>query len=117
VGVMGYGFFCGGDPRRFYPDPEASTEAERAQHQADCEACDRGERPDVNGKAPHFRTDNDGAVMHVVPAGYGLGSYDDDDGDFDDDDLPDLPHDPYDGCNCETCYEAGVLKRFRGEVH
>jgi hypothetical protein len=113
---MGYGFFCGGDPRRFYPDPEASTEAERAQHKADCEAWDRGEMPDVNGKAPHFRTDDDGAVMHVVPAGYGLGSYDD--ADFEDE-LPDelKPHEPRDGCECKACYEADVLKRFRGEVH
>ena len=113
--MMGYGFFCGGDPRKFHPDPECSTEAERAKHKADCEAWDRGEMPNVNDKAPHFRTDANGGVMHVVPSGYGLGSYDDDDYE---DEMPDemRPHDYRDGCECFACYEAVVLKRFRGEA-
>jgi len=33
-----YGFFHGGDPRDFTPDPEASTEQERTAHQAACSA-------------------------------------------------------------------------------
>lgn len=113
--MMGYGFFCGGDPRKFHPDPECSTEAERAKHKADCEAWDRGEMPNVNDKAPHFRMDANGGVMHVVPSGYGLGSYDDDDYE---DEMPDemRPHDYRDGCECFACYEAVVLKRFRGEA-
>lgn len=31
-----YGSFDGGDPRRFTPDPECSTEAERAAWREDC---------------------------------------------------------------------------------
>ena len=109
--MMGYGFFPGGDPRRFFPDPEASTDAERAKHKADCEAWDRGDMPNVNDKAPHW-TDKDGVVAHVTPAGYGLGVYDEDD---DEDELPPelQPHEPRSDCECDACYEAGVLARFR----
>lgn len=39
-----YGAFPGGDPRLFAPDPEATTEPERAAHKAACEAWKRGER-------------------------------------------------------------------------
>lgn len=66
----GYGFFCGGDPRDFTPDGEASTEAERERHKQDCAAWDRGEQPNVNANAPHFTES-----AHIVPAGYGLGVY------------------------------------------
>lgn len=43
VEEVGYGYFPGGDPREFHPDPECSSEAERAAHKAACEAADRGE--------------------------------------------------------------------------
>lgn len=33
-----YGSFQGGDPRLFCPDPECSTEEDRANHKAACEA-------------------------------------------------------------------------------
>jgi hypothetical protein len=105
-----YGFFPGGDPRDFTPDPECSTDTERAQHKRDCEAWDRGECPNVNAKAPHFKDDT---LCHVTPAGYGLGVYE-----YDEDyDLPDelRPHDFDSTCECWECYEAGVLRRFRGE--
>lgn len=39
----GYGGFHGGDPRDFHPDPECSTDAERAAHDAAVAAMDRGE--------------------------------------------------------------------------
>ncbi len=39
-----YGPFCGGDPRNFEPDPEASTEQQRERHRKACEAWERGER-------------------------------------------------------------------------
>jgi hypothetical protein len=70
----GYGFFCGGDPRDFYPDQECSTDAEREKHKRDCEAWERGERPNVNGNAPYW-TNSDGIAAHVIPCGYGLGGY------------------------------------------
>lgn len=112
--MTGYGFFPGGDPRKFRPDPEASTDAERAKHKADCDAWDRGEMPNVNANAAHWTTDSDSDIAaHVIPAGYGLGSYDDDDAD--DSEPDDEPH-PYNAaCDCNGCYEARTLARFRGE--
>lgn len=62
VDQVGYGFFCGGDPRRFSPDPECSTAEEQEAHRLACEAWERGERTDVN-------TGCRAAV------GFGLGSY------------------------------------------
>ena len=37
-----YGGFYGGDPRNFSPDPECSTETERAAHAAACAEWDGG---------------------------------------------------------------------------
>jgi len=34
--IQGYGFFPGGDPRDFDPDPECSTEEEREAHRVAC---------------------------------------------------------------------------------
>jgi hypothetical protein len=42
-----YGAVMVEDPRDFHPDPDASTEEERARHRAACEAWDRGERPET----------------------------------------------------------------------
>jgi hypothetical protein len=67
------GFFPGGDPHNFYPDPEASTEAERARHKADCEAWDRGEHTAVPISGWVSPT------VHVTRGAYGLGSYDPED--------------------------------------
>jgi hypothetical protein len=63
----GYGFFCGGDPNDFHPDPESSTEAERALHRAACEAWNSGKgNPNP---APHCAIMNGG----TAPPGFGLG--------------------------------------------
>lgn len=65
----GYGFFCGGDPNDFTPDPECSTEEEQARHKAACEAWNAGKgNPNP---APHCATMNGG----MPPPGFGLGTY------------------------------------------
>lgn len=46
---IGYGAFHGGDPRQFTPDPECSTEEERAAHKAACDAWDRGDEVEIRG--------------------------------------------------------------------
>lgn len=66
---VGYGFFPGGDPRTFSPDPEASTEEEREAHRNDCERAERGERP-VTKTGHELRG---AALVHY--SGYGLGTY------------------------------------------
>lgn len=71
----GYGHCCVDDPRLFHPDPECSTEEERARHKADCEAWNRGERPSVPPVHEPMLNDNGEAVGHVTNGGYGLGSY------------------------------------------
>lgn len=45
--MVSYGMFYGGDPRRFKPDAESSTEAERELHKQHCEAWEQGQRPKV----------------------------------------------------------------------
>ncbi len=81
----GYGFFPGGDPRDFAPDPDCSTEEERAQHAADCAAWNRGERPKraTPGleyvEAGFFKqrdgTPNAAGYAFVERSSYGLGGY------------------------------------------
>ena len=89
-----YGYFLGGDPRNFTVDPECSTDAEKAQHAADCAAWERGEetapivvhaeidttrsiaRQIKGADAVVLERDAEGDVTggHVTRAGYGLGT-------------------------------------------
>lgn len=65
----GYGFFCGGDPNDFSPDPECSTEEERARHAEACRLWNEGKgNPNP---APHCAMMNGG----TPPPGFGLGTY------------------------------------------
>lgn len=66
---VGYGFFPGGDPNEFTPDPECSTEEERARHKSACEEYDKTGQH--SHPAPHCKAMNGG----VEPPGFGLGSY------------------------------------------
>jgi hypothetical protein len=80
---MAYGSFLGGDPRDFEPDPECSTDAERARHAADCAAWDRGEHPRVQVSGVEYLpagmykdrhgNPNAGGYAFVERAAYGLG--------------------------------------------
>lgn len=65
----GYGFFPGGDPNDFHPDPECSTDEERARHAEACRLWNGG-KPNPN-PAPHCATMNGG----TPPPGFGLGTY------------------------------------------
>ena len=75
-----YGDFHGGDPRNFFPDPDASTEKERANHRAACVVWDRWEAGEltlrfnsVSDCSSFF--DNEGQlVMVVTRSQYGLGT-------------------------------------------
>jgi hypothetical protein len=69
----GYGYFPGGDPRDFSPDPDASTEAERTAHKVACDAWDRGERPVTPGPHEHFQEgETNGWITRSF---FGLGVY------------------------------------------
>lgn len=75
LGEETYGRFMGGDPRRFRPDPECSTEEERAKWEADCAAWERGEEQ----HSVKFGHEFQGNAM-LSYAGYGWGTYRTDDG-------------------------------------
>jgi hypothetical protein len=88
VEVIGYGSFPGGDPRRFSPDPECSTEAERDAHRVACARWDAGYRDEY---PTHALYAEGGAVVHVNRSAFGLGVYDDG--------RPE----------CERCHDSGCV--------
>jgi len=77
---MGYGFFVGGDPRKFYPDRESCTDEEIENHKKACEvwndAVERGETPTPESCPSGWIHDEKGnRIAHVLRAPYGIGSY------------------------------------------
>ena len=72
-----YGTFLGGDPNSFSPDPECSTEAERALHKADCEKWTAGQREGLTQtrcyEGPVTYKGRTG-IGRIQPSGYGLGT-------------------------------------------
>jgi hypothetical protein len=72
---VSYGFFPGGDPREFHPDPESSTEEEREAHRLACEAAESGEKTNES-PACQWLVSEDGQSAAVVTHGkFGLGTY------------------------------------------
>jgi hypothetical protein len=76
----GYGFFSGGDPRRFSPAVESCSPAEIDNHKRACalwnEAESRGETPEPEKCLSGLIYDEQGkAVAHVLRAPYGIGCY------------------------------------------
>lgn len=80
-----YGSFPGGDPRDFHPDPECSTEEERALHALHCAAVAAGQKPEVQVSGLEYvepgtykhkdGTPNKGGFAFVERQAYGLGTY------------------------------------------
>ncbi len=68
-----YGFFTGGDPRDFTPDPEGSTDEERAAHKAACEARDADDTVPFLPGTESTTTAGD-VYTHRTRAGFGLGT-------------------------------------------
>lgn len=76
----GYGYFTGGDPRKFYPDLDACSIEEINNHKAACQLWDeaesRGETPTPEDCPSGWLVDNNGKkIMHVLCAPYGIGGY------------------------------------------
>ena len=76
----GYGFFCGGDPRKFYPDTQSCSEAELLNHKLACELWDKmgakGEIPTPEKCPSEWVFDKNGKpIMHILRAPYGIGGY------------------------------------------
>ena len=71
---MIYGFFHGGDPRKFHPDGESNSPQELADHTAACKLWDeaeaRGETPTPESCPSGWNADR---TIHVLRSKYGLG--------------------------------------------
>lgn len=72
-GDVGYGYFHGGDPRDFCPDPECCTEKEIAAHKRACELMDSGAVKFVDGRH-HFPLPDGREGWMTCPA-FGIGTY------------------------------------------
>lgn len=75
----GHGYFCGGDPRKFFPG-EGTTEKEFENHRRACELWNeaeaRGETPEPEKCPSGWVYDESGkAIAHVLRAPYGIGGY------------------------------------------
>lgn len=76
----GYGFFCGGDPRKFSPDHESCSPTEIENHKRACQFWDdaesRGETPEPEKCPSGWIYDDAGkAIAHVLRSPYGIGMY------------------------------------------
>lgn len=76
----GYGFFCGGDPRKFFPDGEGCDPKELENHRRACKLWDeaeaRGETPEPEKCPSGWVYDEQGkAIAHVLRSPYGIGTY------------------------------------------
>lgn len=76
----GYGFYCGGDPRKFNPDYESCSEQEIANHAAACklwnDAEAKGQTPTPEACPSGWIYDKEGKPLtHILRAPYGIGSY------------------------------------------
>jgi hypothetical protein len=81
-GDVVYGYFPGGDPREFTPDPECCTEEEMANYERACKLMDEDKITSVDGRH-HWPIEKDGEVIgHVTHAAFGLGTYTATDGDI-----------------------------------
>jgi hypothetical protein len=77
---VGYGFFCGGDPRMFHPSEDECSEKELLNHKNACRLWDeaeaRGETPTPEACPSGWICDSDGKPLyHVLRAPYGIGTY------------------------------------------
>lgn len=73
---VGYGAFHGGDPRRFTPDPECSTEAEREAHRRACAVWNAGAQMwPIPPDHEIVRSADGQVVMHIARSRFGLGTY------------------------------------------
>lgn len=73
---MGYGFYPGGDPRKFFPDPDMCSPEELANHQLACDAMDEGGVMDWPQGC--IVVVKDGIRRYVNISSFGIGGYNDD---------------------------------------
>lgn len=70
----GYGFFIGGDPRRFTPDEESNTPEELENWRLACEAWDEGRESELLRSGCVFLPN--GEIRNVSRLGLGIYTFD-----------------------------------------
>jgi hypothetical protein len=74
---MIYGYFNGGDPRKFHPDKDMCSQSEIDNHLAACKRfCDAeesGESLPLEPCPSGYSRDKAGSVVHVLVTPYGIG--------------------------------------------
>lgn len=89
-----YGFFPGGDPRDFTPDPDCCTKEEIERWREACAAWNRGERPEILAGCSEEHDAEGRVVKRTLRAPFGVGVYtvqfDDDDYDAPEIDATDM---------------------------
>ncbi len=74
---QGYGFFCGGDPRKFTPDEEVCSEEEIAAHKKACAEWDAGDRTEhePHRHVPLVTGDGRTSGWTSYSGSFGMGAY------------------------------------------
>jgi hypothetical protein len=73
---VGYGYFPGGDPRNFTPDPECCTEQEIKNWERACELMAEGKIDEASGQHHWPIIGKDGDVIgHTTSCPFGMGTY------------------------------------------
>lgn len=81
--TSGYGYFPGGDPRKFHPDLDCCSEKEIEAHRLACEAWNRGEMKECP-PGSGVLVDSDGKPCGFWDGGpFGIGGYEMNDEDDD----------------------------------
>lgn len=70
-----YGFFCGGDPRKFHPDYEECSQDEIARWKAACKEADELESKRWLPCPSGWVRMADGTICHILRAPFGIGTY------------------------------------------
>lgn len=74
----GYGYYLGGDPRKFHPDFECCSALEIAAHESACKAWNEA---DAEGKKLEPEKCESGwvhhndSLIHIAKSNYGIGGY------------------------------------------
>lgn len=70
-----YGFFHGGDPRKFHPDYEECSHLEILRWKEACKQADELESKRNLPCPSGWERDKDGSPMHVLRSPFGIGTY------------------------------------------
>ena len=75
-GIVSYGFFPGGDPRDFFPDPESCAPEQMEAHKRACELYEQDAIQHVSGQHHFPLHDGEGRLIgYSTSLAFGIGTY------------------------------------------